>query len=222
MKPTALLLLTGLCCFTGCMPSELAPGLATVSSNQLGTPPPISAARTSFSPGDGKLTGNVNFVGRELLAFNSNSGLEANLAFVTYPAAAVEIFHLDRTHIYVTEGLVKKCNQEQLAAVLANELGKIVAERQAVAPYLDSRDLQPQPSDNSTAGWAELVRYDGQQRNRKLRMPDPRLLAQTFLEKAGYSKGSLELVQPLLQEAGLHHDVERLLKGLPPESGWQP
>lgn len=200
MKTVSLLLLPGLCLLAGCVPNQVDGGLPMVGSNQLGTPPPNTVARKNLLSPDAELAGRALFVGRELVALNKNSGLDPNTTFITYPAPNIEIFHPDRSRVFVTEGLVRRCNQEQLTAVLASELGKMAAERILAAPYLD--DAQPQPRNE--------VR------------PDPRKLAQTFLGKAGYGASSLDAVKALLDEASLNRNIELSVKGLPARSSWEP
>jgi hypothetical protein len=223
-------LLFALCLLPGCIPSEQARGLPTVSSNQLGTPPPSTLVQSNYPNPDSDLAGKVLKLGRDIAVSNKNSGLDPNLTFVTYPSPTVEIFHLDRTHVIVTEGLARKCNHEQLAAMLALELGKLAVERQVASPYLDSRSFVEPPvhvqvSDPPPPPPSELVdlaHHETEQRARKNDLPQPRQLAQAFLRKAGFSEGCLEIVRSLVEEAGANHNVEMRLKGLPSRTDWQP
>jgi hypothetical protein len=225
MKQASLLLLPGLYLLAGCVPNEQAKGLPTVASNQLGMPPP--GVMANLPSADWQLAGKVFAVGHKIVAANKNCGLDANLAFVTYPAPTVEIFHPDRTRVFVTEGLVRKCDEEQLAAMLALELGRMAAERMAASPYLDIRSFQ-EPihlqtgSDKSSSEIADWARFDGQQRPSAKSLPDPRQLAQAFLESAKYGKNCLDSAYPIVEEAGLSHNIEMRVKGLPSRSDWQP
>lgn len=229
MKKAGLCLVPGLFLLTGCLPSVPPTGLPTVCCNQLGTPPLHTANREHLPGVDSDLAGRVYKVGRGIWAKNVNYGLDPNVTFVTYPSSTVEIFHPDRTQVYVTEGLVRKCDADQLAGVLASELGKMAAERIFASPYLDVRDPQgpvhlEAVNDHATGSSeaVELVHSDGQQRGRKAVRPDPRKLAQFFLEKSGYSRGCLVVAQPVLDEASLHHNIECRIKGLPSQPAWTP
>jgi hypothetical protein len=229
MKQPGLLLLPGLLFLPGCIPSEVATGLPTVGCNQLGTPPVVTTALRANVSANSELAGKVYFVGRSIAAKNVNFGLDPNVVFITYPSPAMEIFHVGRTQVYVTEGLARKCDSDQLAGVLAWELGKMAAERIVASPYLDARDIQgpvhlEAGKDNSTetSETVELVHWEGQTRTHKEVRPDPRQLAQTFLEKADYTRGCLVAAQPLLDEASLNHHVERSVKGLPSRPKWTP
>jgi hypothetical protein len=69
----------------------------------------------------------VDALGRELLAGTPLGVPE--IAFQTIGSKDPELFHQDIHTLYITEGLVKQCKtDDQLAAVLANELGRMTAE----------------------------------------------------------------------------------------------
>ena len=73
-------------------------------------------------------------VSRKLIDANPQAGLRP--LFITAGSPHPEIFHdgggMNGYHVVVSEGLVNQCKTEaELAAVLALEMGKIVAEREA-------------------------------------------------------------------------------------------
>lgn len=217
----------------GCLPGELTTGLPTVACNQLGTSPAVTTSfRASMPPSNGELAGKVYFVGLAIAAGSFNLGLDPQVTFITYPSSSVEIFHVGRKEVFITEGLASRCDSDQLAGVLAGELGKMAAERIVASPYLDAHDLQgpvhlEAAGDGSKEGGEvlELVHSGGHnERNYKAVRPDPRKLAQLFLERANFARGCLLAAQPLLDEAAQHHQVERSVKGLPPPeaSRWTP
>src|SRR5262249_14884329 len=67
---------------------------------------------------------------------------------VTVGSPMPEIFHVGLNQIVITEGLVKKCeNEYQLAAVLGVELGKMLSEREAQAGLATRNpNREPPPS----------------------------------------------------------------------------
>ncbi len=74
----------------------------------------------------------VQMLGK-LLGDNPQTGLTPfGTTFITAISSPdPEIFHKGQNYIYITDTLVKKCDTDALlAAVLANELGKMVAERE--------------------------------------------------------------------------------------------
>src|SRR5205814_3578198 len=95
----------------------------------------------------------VDALGRMLLA--ANPKIDAKPMFQTVGVAEPEIFHAGTTRIVITQGLVDLCQvgddktDAELAAVLCFELGKMVAEREAVAP-LNKRPAPLPPIDPGT------------------------------------------------------------------------
>src|SRR5207237_1039878 len=88
----------------------------------------------------------VDIVGRRIIAANPQVG--AKPMFATIGAPEPEIFHRGTSDVYVTEGLVKQCSTDgQLAAILCSELGKVVAEREALSPPRTRRPERTPPAD---------------------------------------------------------------------------
>lgn len=225
------LYLPGLCVFAGCVTQE-GTKLSLVPGNPFGTPPPaVGSGQLKTPTTDNETAVKVDYVGRKLIAANPHIGLRPY--FICVGLATPEIFHLEQKAVYVTEGLVKKCKtEEELAAVLAHELGRIVAEREILASS-DPRSTEQPLSDTIAAEakqpkselkFFELVKQEltMSPRPQNLPRPNPRVLAGGYLEKAGYPRTILAEVQPVLDEADNNCALERQLKGLPPRNGWGP
>src|SRR5262249_47319887 len=152
-----------------------------------------------------------------LLAANKEIGLQPQ--FRTIGAPQLEIFHCGTSVIFITDGLVKQCATDgQLAAVLARELAKMVAEREALAAPETRRPERLPPMEvrigNDNGGGfgptsdqthlAELGKYEKERKNsaRPLTAPDPDALARAYLTKAGFAPADLEATLPVLQNAG--------------------
>lgn len=229
-----LVLALPLAALAGCLPSHLLgekekPATALVPANPLEAPPPVPpVAKASYPPGDGELALRVDFVGRKLLSANPDAGLRP--LFATIGSPSPEIFHQGTHLVHVTEGLVKQCKSEaELAAVLALELGKMVADRE-VSTHPDARGPERLPPAEVPIGNAgqvtgqdrtnavELALFEkARPRNaRRLPRPNPRTLAQSYLEKAGYHKHDLDAVEPLLQSAERNYSVEKQFKAAAP------
>jgi predicted Zn-dependent protease len=156
--------------------------------------------------------------------------------FATIGVPQLEVFHVDTGLIYVTEGLVKQCKSDaELAAVLAIELGKMIAEREArtSADVRSSEKMAPirvgignnaQGRESDMTAMAELGRFENTnpKSTPRLPRPDPMKLARGYLEKAGYKGSELDAVGPLLQEADKNVTLERHFKGAMPQSPWTP
>jgi hypothetical protein len=164
----------------------------------------------------------VNDVAQRVLAANADLPVKPLILAVGKPEP--EIFHQDTTALYVSEGLVSRCATEaQLAAVLCNELGKMVSTRQALLALKARQSDRQTPvalpigrDDNGSFGAAdatqraELLKFEESTgHGGKLSPPpDPQLLARTFLKKAGFQPTDLDGVAPLLREAEKHSDIE--------------
>jgi len=202
---------------------------AQVPGNPFGIPPQMTS-KAGLTPAEGDVAWRVDFVGRKLLAANPNIGLKPLFATIKSPQA--EIFHQGNRIVYVTDGLVNRCkNETELAAVLASELGKMVADREASNLASGQEKLPPiaTPIGNAAnlsgpdqTALAELGRFE-KENPRKLQVrPDPRNLAGVFLEKAGYPKTELDTVRPILQAAERNYALEKQLNANPFQPKWSP
>jgi predicted Zn-dependent protease len=219
----------------GCLPLD-AGTTAVVQSNPFNNappaPPPLQA---NYAPASLEAAARVDTLGRQILAANPQIGLKP--MFQTIGAPEPALFHVGTSAVFVTEGLVKRCASDgRLAAVLCHELGRTVAAREALAgPHTRTPERPPPLAvrvGNDNAGSfgpadqvhrAELARYD-QERRRALSEvpppPDPRLLARSYLTKAGYDAAELEAVARLLQAAAANTTFAKQLTGTPPARPW--
>lgn len=207
-------------------------------SNLVPTSPfPATAAQTVGVPqalGDPvslELATRVNTVGEKLLKANPQIGVRP--MFRTMGVPQPEIFHQGLGEVDITEGLVKQCATDgQLAAVLASELGKMIAERELLAGP-QARQAEAQPPINVPVGdlnngmlnspdlvhMAEVGKWERQNRrqpNMPPPPPDPQLLARTYLTRAGYTVRELDDVGPMLQQATGNTALARQLAGQTP------
>src|SRR5262245_56564931 len=89
---------------------------------------PVPQARASFAPPSTAVAARVDTMGRNILAANGQAGIRP--LFRTIGVTQLEVFHRGTAEVDITEGLVKQCASDgQLAAILCQELGKMVAER---------------------------------------------------------------------------------------------
>ena len=186
--------------------------------------PPLR--RVAHAPATEEATRRVSQVGTKVLSANRQIAMHP--AFLTIGAPAPEVFHRGTCELYVTEGLTRLCKtEEQLAAVLAVELGKMVAEREARTspavrrPWrLPPQDLHIGTESGGTFGppdgthLAELGKFEqaGGRPNAPLPPPpDPQVLAKIYLEKAGYGPRALDEAAPVLRAARANVALERQL-----------
>ncbi|MCS7045445.1 MAG: hypothetical protein NZO58_03720 [Gemmataceae bacterium] len=212
------------------------PKTATVSANPFGLPALGKTTKANVPLADEAVATRVDAIGRKLLAANPQLGLGSVLFATIGKAPQAELFHVDTSMVYVTEGLVARCRDDaELAAVLAFALGRMVVERESAAtPAMRRPDKLPpmdvplgnvgQRGDADLSHQFELARYekDRPRSGRALPKPRPEELARQYLAKAGYPAQSFESVRPLLQEAEANVGFERQIKGLAPAGHWTP
>jgi predicted Zn-dependent protease len=189
--------------------------------------------KVNYSPASRDTEIRVEIMRGKLIGENPQLGLFPRLTVIG--AIDPEIFHVGMTQIYLTEGLVKQCQSDaQLAAVLANELGRMVSEREsAVRDEIRSPDRLPPIhlpiGGNGNAQEAdpiniiELAKYEKQfpRQPRKLTPPNPQLIARTVLAKAGFQTTELEAAMPIIQAAQQFSGLENQFKGSGKQSDWR-
>jgi hypothetical protein len=169
-------------------------------------------------------------VGRKVIDSNPQAGLRPG--FITVGLPHPEVSHTgggtSGYSVVVSEALVKQCKTDaELAAVLALELGKIVAEREsAVGPSLKKPPtrLPPDVPVGTDAGGTfgpsdgtrmmELARLDPKRPRptRTTPVPSPEALAAGYLSKAGFDAAALTRVAPLLRQTEGHYELEKAVK----------
>jgi hypothetical protein len=189
--------------------------------------------RAAHSPASVETAARVDRLGRQILAANPQIGIKP--LFVTIGAPQIELFHRNTSELTVTEGLVRQCATEgQLAAILCVELGKMVAEREALAaPQARRPDRQPPPDlriggeDNmfgppDLTHQAELAKYDPPRRRDTTppALPDPQQLARLYLTKAGFTAVELDQAAPILGMAQSSSVFEKQLTQPGPARPW--
>lgn len=208
----------------GCFPEETHTQL--VPTNPFPNSPIIQPPKqVTSSPASEEAAKRVGLVGQKILL--ANPQLSIRPLFRTIGAPHQEIFHQGLDQLFITEGLVKRCSTEgQLAAVLCVELGRMAAERDALAgPQATAPEREP-PIEmrvgNDTGGaygppdltrLAELGKYEQERRrpSGSTPPPDPQTLARTYLMRAGYNAVDLDTVAPLLKTSAANSQLEKQL-----------
>jgi hypothetical protein len=226
-----VLLLAYLMMSAGCVSpgTEAVPGRMFGNSGQALSPPPRNV---SFSPADPQICMRVDTTGRRILSANPQIGMKPLFATIGDPKP--EVFHQGTNTVYITAGLVGMCHTEaQLAAVLSNELGKMVSEREArtSAATREAAGLPPAEVIVGQAGsygapdmtyQAQMAKFEKKHPRRPLPPPDPHYLAQNYLEKAGFARNELDRAIPLLDEAEKNMTWERQITGASRQGNWTP
>jgi hypothetical protein len=226
---------------TPVVPPPIPPGPTTPGVVPAGPKPPNLPAASL------EAASRVDTVGRQIVAANPQTGLFSRttgvaVRFTTIGGDAgvnpntAEVFHHGTTELYITESLVKQCTTDsQLAAVLCNELGKMVAERELKSgirncptdtgppPQVQFRDVVGKDISPDQTHQAELYRYEQERKARRptAPAPDPIFLAQTYLTNAGYPAAELSAVMPLLQAAEANGTLQKQLTAPPAAPIWK-
>jgi len=218
----------------GCLPTvEETPQVGFDPFGKPASPPVQQRHTANYAPASEEMSRRVDYIGRNILAKNPQIGMKP--LFATVGSPDIEIFHKDTTMVWVTAGLVQKCQTEaNIAAVLSLELAKMVSEREAQVGLQTRRPdgLPPismpignarYPGDSDLTALAEQGKYEKAhpRTTRRLPPPDPDVLARSYLENAGFPKEQLEAVAPLLRQAEQNYNLEKQFRGIP-QGNWRP
>jgi hypothetical protein len=207
-------------------------GLPSVPANTLGKPPEQTRVETAVNhaPASEEVSRRVAVVGQKIVAMNPEIGMRPR--FITVGSPQLEVMHIGANDLFITEGLANRCTTEgQLAAVLCQELGKMVTQREVLASPTTRRGQRQPPPEmpvGRDAGGTfgppdgtrriELMQFEKERQRPTdpLPPPDPDVLARTYLEKAGFALTDLSEVAPVLREAGKNGALYRQLQAAPP------
>lgn len=229
-QPVWLLLL-----LTGCIPTQLLP--EDPPTQQVGGSPFADARaqpplRVNYPPASQETSYRVELIRGRLVGENPQIGLRPYVTAIG--SGDPEVFHIG-PNVYITEGLVKQCQTEgQLAGVIANELGRMISERESIISDHIRQPERPLPIDLPIGGTSfnrdrnplrevELGRYEQRypKQSKKLERPNPEHVARTILERAGYERTELDAAIPLLQNADRYAAVQNQFKGAVKQSEWK-
>jgi hypothetical protein len=219
-----ILLLPLLCAPVGCLDQQTSTSLVPDGSFA-GVNQPVTAQHVAYAKVTGEIATHVNEVGQKVLLANPQIGVKPLIH--TFGDERPEVFHRGTSEIGITVGLAKACKTDaEIAAVIAQELGKMISEREARL-IQRNHQIERQPPVNMTVGndnrgfngdmdmtrMAELAKYD-QDRRRHVDEPpppppDPKVLARLYLIKAGYPASDLDAVEPLLGTAAQNGSLEK-------------
>ncbi len=214
---SSALLLAGL---TGCMDLDMPTGRIQNKAVEVPTQSDASLATAA----------RVDLIGRQLVAQSPFLGVEPT--FHTFGRNEPEIYHPDSNGVFITEGLVAKCKtDDELAAVLATELGKMAVEKRnsermklvnpnailadagARAPGEDPTQLAVQAVFDKQIPRAETGKSKGTS-------DDPKAVAGEILQSAGFKMKSLETVAPLLEESNRTNALAEQFRGRSAKATW--
>jgi hypothetical protein len=230
LKANCMLLGLALLALAGCLPPES--GHLLVNDNPFGSPAVTPApSRSAFPPGSTEAGSRVDALARKIIAANPQMGIKPIV--ITIGTNQPEIFHRGTAEIDITDGMINQCRTEgALAAVLCAELGKMISEREAIAPHHRvTEEREPPPAvqfSGDTNGdivrQAELAKYCESDRRRRMATPalppDPQVLARDYLTKAGFQPNEMDGVAALLRSAAGNSKFEKQFTAPGPARPW--
>ncbi len=183
----------------------------------------------TLSPASADAADRVSVVGADLVAATPMGIPEVD--FLTLGSAESELFHQATSVVYVSEGLAAKCKtDEQLAAVLAVEVGRLTAEYRR-AQRKASADPIPAAAEVQTPGGgidpsrdAYLAQFEKEgltpARKRDWPTVDANEIAADLLRNSGHDPKLLAEVMPLVREAGHGKASKQLTPTAAPKWSW--
>ncbi len=151
-------------------------------------------------------------VGRDLLAANPFPGVEP--LFHLVGVKDLMLFHRGPGELFISEGLVDRCRtDEQLAAVLCSELGKMKTEKLAARRVGQDRDGFPE-KDSTTPSPKRPAEP-------QIEAGDPGQHARELLSGAGIDPVELDRVTALLREAEKNDTLRKQMAGSAPAPQWR-
>lgn len=227
----------GLMLLAGCAPMPTLPeeaATAQVSSTPFAEPRRAAPARVNYAAAAQDTSKRVMLINDKLIGdhYNPQFGLRPDVTAIG--STDPEVFHIGLNQIYITEGLVRQCTDGQLAAVLANEMGRMISEREAA---VSDEIRQPErllpiglpigsngtSRDRDPTFYIELAQHEKlhPKQTKKLSRPNPQLVARELLERAGYQRTELDAALPILQNADRFQMWANQFKGTGMQNDWK-
>jgi predicted Zn-dependent protease len=214
---------------SGCVSDDQK--LTTVSTSPFGRAGTAQASKVAHAPATEEVANRVWKLGGKIVAANPQIKLPVHFQTIGDPKP--EIFHIvqrEGSQVFITQGLVNQCkNDDQLAALLCQELGEIASEQAAQAR--SARVVATRPplltphvgNDNGgTFGPADgtdqiiLAHYEKERRESQQALPAPPApdkLARVYLQNAGFNPKEFDAAAPLLRAARQNDTWEQQMTG---------
>jgi hypothetical protein len=224
--PVAFMLVLGT---SGCVSDDQK--LTTVSTPPFGRAGTAQSTKVAHAPATEEAANRVWKLGGKIVAANPQIKLPVHFQTIGDPKP--EMFHIvqrDASQVFITQGLVNQCkNDDQLAALLCQELGEIASEQDAQAR--SARAVSPRPpmltpsvgndigGRFGTADGSDqmiLARYEKDQRASQPSLPPPMApdkLARVYLQNAGFNPKEFDAAAPLLRAARQNDTWEQQMTG---------
>lgn len=220
---------------TGCIPLPRMPDEPPTQqvASSLNEPRRALPTRVQYAPASNETSLRVMLIKDKLTGDNPQLGIKPYV--VAIRSNDPEVFHVGLNTIYVTDGLVQQCQTDnQLAAVIANELGRMISERESRVGDDVRQPERMRPVHLPIGGGGNAFEADPLHRielaqfekhypkhPKGLPAPNPQNVAREILDRAGYQRTDLDAAWPILQNAQRFQVMESQFKGIPNQNGWK-
>lgn len=177
----------------------------------------------------------VDQVGRQILSANIFCGVDTG--FQTVGSEQALLFHRGQESVFISDSLVNRCKtDEELAAVLCYELGRMVAEkRNATRMGYTEPMLDVTTTNNGEMGGitgdqfrlAELASIEKRTPKKVVdrvlaQSTDPRKIALELLKTTGIDEANYAKVEPMLKGLNKNREIVKQLDGGSAKPEWTP
>ncbi len=219
----AVVLLMGL--FAGCDDNRFFRGARNLVNKPIAVPdakePSLAAAAR------------VDQIGRQILSANIFCGVDTS--FQTVGHREPLLFHRGQQSVFISDSLVDRCKtDEELAAVLCHELGRMIAEKRNAARMGYAEPLMDVTHSNNgeTGGitgdqfrLAELAAIEKRTPKKTVdrvlaETTDPRKIAIELLKTTGFDESHYTRAEPLFRGLNKNRDVVQQLDGGAQKPEW--
>jgi hypothetical protein len=222
MRFAALLVLVGL---AGCDDNRFFRGARNLVNKPVEVPdarePSLAAAAR------------VDQVGRQILSANLFCGVDTSFQVVGHRDSL--LFHRGQESLFISDSLVDRCKtDEELAAVLCHELGRMIAEKRTAArmgyaePLMDVTHSNNGEIGGITGDQFRLAELAAIERRTPKKVvdrvrsetTDPRKIARELLQTTGFDVSHSDRVEPMLQGLNKNRGIVNQLDGAAAKPEW--
>jgi hypothetical protein len=192
---------------------------------------PVDVSKTTEA--DIAAAARVDQVGRQILAANLFCGVDA--AFQVVGDKEPILFHRGQQSVFISDSLVNQCaTDEELAAVLCSELGKMVAEKRNAArmgyadPLMNLNFAGSGEAGGITADQfrlAELAEHEKRTPKKAVdkvlaESTDPRKIAVEMMKTTGFDEAQYPKAEKLLKGLNKNREMVKQLDGGAAKPEW--
>lgn len=219
MRRLAVSLSVGVLSAGGCVSLDGLTGGNALNGVPIQTPDPSKISLKSLQAAE-----RVQTLGQRIIEQNTFTGLAPLFHHVAKPEPM--IFHRGPDELFISDGVINRCEtEEQLAAVLCTELGRMMAEKRTAKVYgVELMSVHEVAAENALGEGkiASAPEPETPPEPKPAAKPDPDRLARDLMRGAGFDPAALEQTKTLLKGAQRGDAFGKQVAGPAPAPRWQP